>query len=97
MRKLRLDVEALEVDTFATGADGLGGGTVQAFRQHTVTGYPLSCWQSCWPEDTCPGCTGTCAANSCAVSCGGTCPDSCGCGGGGTGVECGPDNTDAGG
>ena len=50
MRKLRLDVEDLRVDTFATGVEGDGGGTVKAYRQHTVTGYPLSCWQSCWPE-----------------------------------------------
>ncbi|HEV7588230.1 MAG TPA: hypothetical protein VGO40_08855 [Longimicrobium sp.] len=99
MRKLKLELEALQVDTFSTGADGGGDGTVEAFRQRTVTGYPLSCWQSCWPEDTCPGCTGTCAANSCAQSCGGTCdatcPDTCPCGGGGTGVECGPENTNA--
>lgn len=83
MRKLKLDVEALEIDSFSPGADGGGGGTVEAHRQHTVTGYPLSCWQSCWPEDTCPGCTEGCTAHN--------------CGGGGTGEECQPTNTDPGG
>ena len=89
MRKLKLEVEDLRVDTFSTGADGGGEGTVEAFRVRTVTGYPLSCWQSCWPDDTCPGCTQSCPNVTCVDTCGG-------CGGGGTGVECGPENTNAG-
>jgi hypothetical protein len=90
MHKLRLDLEELQVDTFSTGADGADKGTVEAFRVRTVTDYPLSCWQSCWPDDTCPGCTQSCPDITCADGCGGT-------GGGGTRTTTGPLNTDPGG
>ncbi|HEX8905064.1 MAG TPA: hypothetical protein VF771_09505 [Longimicrobiaceae bacterium] len=94
MRKLKLDLDKLQVDTFETAEEGRGAGTVEAFRVRAVTGYPLSCWQSCWPDDTCPGCTEGCATNTCDATCPATCPYSCDtdCGGGGT-TDTGPDNT----
>ena len=96
MRKLKLDLDNLQVDTFDTAEGGHGAGTVEAHRQRAVTGYPLSCWQSCWPNDTCPGCTQGCETNTCADTCPNTCPYSCDtmCGGGGT-TDTGPDNTNA--
>ncbi|HEX5725964.1 MAG TPA: hypothetical protein VFX98_10900, partial [Longimicrobiaceae bacterium] len=62
MRKLRLELDELRVESFDAGPEGPDGrGTVEAFRVRAVTWG--SCWQSCDPEDTCPGCTQTCAVN----------------------------------
>jgi hypothetical protein len=79
MRKLRLDLEDLSVESFTT--------TPEAHRESgTVFGQQCTCYTQC----TCPGCPtcdascngtcgGTCAA-TCNASCNGTCGGwSCGC------------------
>lgn len=90
MRKIKLEVDRLQVETFEVGPVGTAGrGTVEAHRVRAVT-YG-TCWQSCSPEDTCPeGCTNTCQVN---WSCGGdeSCDGNCTSGGGTT--TTGPDNT----
>ncbi len=65
MRKLKLDVEDLSVESFATTPEARGeGGTV--FGQNHCT---------CYTQCTCPGCP-TCDA-SCNGTCGGTCGATC--------------------
>jgi len=71
MRKLRLDLDDLQVESFATTPEPRrDGGTV--FGQNHCT---------CYTQCTCPGCP-TCDA-SCNGTCGGTCDASCNgnCGG----------------
>ncbi|HEV2736456.1 MAG TPA: hypothetical protein VGV85_16540 [Longimicrobiaceae bacterium] len=71
MKKLKLDLEDLTVESFATTPESRGeGGTV--FGQNHCT---------CYTQCTCPGCP-TCDA-SCNGTCGGTCDASCNgtCGG----------------
>jgi hypothetical protein len=87
MNKLRLDLDDLSVESFAT--------TPEPSREAgTVFGQQCTCYTLC----TCPGCPtcdascngtcgGTCAAscngtcvNTCAASCYGTCDWSCECG-----------------
>ena len=83
MRKLRLDPDALRVESFAPASDGRDGrGTV---RGHS---YPNGCFpppDSDPMQDTCG--YNTCAGNSCWQSCNGyTC---LGCdGGGGSNTQC---------
>ena len=67
MRKLRLDLEHLSVESFDTTRAKPGSGTVY--------GEQCTCYTAC----TCPGCptcdascNGTCG-DTCAASCGGTC------------------------
>jgi hypothetical protein len=65
VRKLKLDVEDLSVESFATTPEARGeGGTV--FGQNHCT---------CYTQCTCPGCP-TCDA-SCNGTCGGTCGATC--------------------
>ena len=54
MKKLMLDVEQLEVESFATGGADGAGGTVHA-HNHT-RGNHASCWETCGPSCglTCP-------------------------------------------
>jgi hypothetical protein len=74
MRKLKLDLEDLAVESFATTSESRGeGGTV--FGQNHCT---------CYTQCTCPGCptcdatcNGSCV-NTCAASCNGTCGGTCG-------------------
>jgi hypothetical protein len=70
MKKLKLDLEDLSVESFATTPDSRGEGG-------TVFGQQCTCYTQC----TCPGCP-TCDA-SCNGTCGGTCDASCNgtCGG----------------
>jgi hypothetical protein len=64
MRKLKLDLEELSVESFAT--------TPEAHRESgTVFGQQCTCYTQC----TCPGCP-TCDA-SCNGTCGGTCGATC--------------------
>ncbi len=68
MNKLRLDLEDLSVESFATTPEaGTEGGT--------VFGQQCTCYTNC----TCPGCP-TCDAScngTCGGTCGGTCDASC--------------------
>jgi hypothetical protein len=70
MRKLKLDLDQLTVDSFDTEA--------RAERSGTVFGEQCTCYTNC----SCPGCptcdascNGTC--NTCNASCNGTCDASC--------------------
>ena len=71
MKKLRLQLDDLHVDTFST--------TAAPKTKGTVFGEQCTCYTQC----TCPGCP-TCDAScgetcaSCDPSCGGTCDDLCG-------------------
>ena len=72
MKKMKLNLDALGVESFDTsGADAKRG---------TVFGEQCTCYTNC----TCPGCPtcyascngtcgGTCGENTCAASCNGTC------------------------
>jgi len=79
MRKIKLDLEALSVESFATGEEKPAAGTVQA---HVGTALCNTANQTC--EDATCGGEQTCGAEySCADSCGacntyncGTPPDS---------------------
>ena len=73
MRKLRLDLDAVQVETFVTHAAAAGKGTVDARQGRETFGCPP-------PTDTCgdtcacgPGTGYSCA--SCMVTCDGTCWD----------------------
>jgi hypothetical protein len=86
MRKLRLELDALIVETFAP-AGGAGA-------RGTVHGHVSLYWEDCLPSETCEGagwpcgpseqsCNGTCYENTCQPGgCGG---GSAGCGGGSAG------------
>ena len=66
MKKLRLSLDALQVDTFDPASGNAGQGTVLGEQLITVA---ISC------GGTCVTCGGTCA--TCAASCGITCGQSC--------------------
>lgn len=71
MRKLKLRLDDLRVDTFQT--------TAVRREKGTVFGEQCTCNTQC----TCPGCP-TCYAScngTCDASCNGTCVASCNCGG----------------
>ena len=52
MTKLRLDADALRVESFPAAADTLPGrGTVKAHEPFTAYGR-----DTCWPNYTCPEC-----------------------------------------
>jgi hypothetical protein len=77
MRKIRLELDALQVETFDTGAGTLNRGTIHG-RNHT---FEIDCGDPP-PEDSvyvCPVPTAaaTCNQLTCAYTCGNTC--SCGC------------------
>jgi hypothetical protein len=82
MRKLRLQLEDLQIDSFPT--------TPAEKPKGTVFGEQCTCYTQC----TCPGCP-TCDAScngTCEASCNGTCDASCG----GT-CDCGTWDTSCGG
>lgn len=62
MKKLKLDLDHLEVQSFTTGADNLSGGTVQANEatQLCATEYQCTDLSGCCLTDgnTCAGCGG---------------------------------------
>ncbi len=74
MKKLKLDLEDLSVESFATTPEPRAEGG-------TVFGQQCTCYTQC----TCPGCptcdascNGTCGG-TCDASCNGTCGDTCNC------------------
>jgi hypothetical protein len=77
MRKLKLSLEDLQVDSFNVTPDASARGTVPG---HNWTEYAdESCFESCNGScnQTCPlSCYGGCGSGA---SCGGTCGASCGC------------------
>ncbi|HEU0014430.1 MAG TPA: hypothetical protein VFQ45_12140 [Longimicrobium sp.] len=77
MRKLRLNVDELRVESFDTAAgSGAGRGTVHAAQVQADCcdgccdgcGCGCSCRGTCWGRQSCPG------YHTCDISC----PDSCG-------------------
>lgn len=84
MRKIRLEIDALQVDSF-TAAD-------QAVPRGTVQGLASLYWEDCVGSETCDGgypcgeteqsCGGTCYERTCHPGCGGSAGCSGGCGSG---------------
>ena len=84
MRKLRLEIDALRVESFDTSAPAAGAGTVRAHADAVVGDFeaittPQTQQASC--IDTCKlSCFGTCLAScggSCWLSCDANCTDLC--------------------
>lgn len=78
MDKMRLRFDELQVQSFATGGDASGRGTVRAHDAPTdKEECPTACqaWDTCW--DTCgnscgcasANCTGDCASADCSDTC----------------------------
>jgi hypothetical protein len=74
MAKLKLNVDALQVQSFATMRDGAGSlGTVEGHsgrtpsltRQNSCPGYPCETYAETCPET----CNWTCAGDSCDYTC----------------------------
>ena len=62
MKKLRLDLDELAVESFDTQKD--------AREKGTVVGEQCSCGGTCYPEATCPQtCAYTCDDPTCAYTC----------------------------
>lgn len=83
MRKLRLDLDALVVESFEPAQRQGARGTVR--------GHASLYWEDCYESETCAGAGYPCnpSDQSCAGSCfQATCAPGCG-GGGGTGAACG--------
>lgn len=77
MRKIRLELDALQVDTFDTGAGTWSRGTVQG-RHHT---FEYGCGEPP-PDDSLDVCPVPTAAATCnQFTCAYTCGDTCNCGG----------------
>ena len=87
MRKMRLELDALAVESFAAAEAGAPRGTV---RGHVSLYY-----EDCSPSETCDGgntCAGTC--QSCNGTCVYSCHATCGCPSGGcVGPSAGCDST----
>ena len=87
MRKLKLDLDQLAVDSFDTASPAPKGGTVfgeqcTCYTNCTCPGCP-TCYATCNGQATCANtCANTCDDYTCAASCNGTC------------VGCGTDWTD---
>lgn len=93
MRQLKLDIEALEIETFATGQGAHRFGTVKGHQEDAAAEVPVP---PSWPEGTCvetcttaftgtPTCKWTCNDDTC-----GDCPTGANdprCGGGGITIE----------
>ena len=83
MKKFRLDLEDLAIDSFST--------TYAKREKGTVYGEQCTCPTAC----TCPGCPTCDASCTCGVSCGGTCGVTCDFFYGGTcDASCGGDTCD---
>jgi len=83
MRKLRLSMEALQVESFHVVEPETPRGTVAGLSGEWIDSCGLGCSRDDTVCNTCPAsCNGTCY-NSCGASCAGTCnascPASCGC------------------
>jgi hypothetical protein len=71
-RKLRLDLDALAVETFDTLQPHADRGTVEG---HNVPEFTASCDPTC-PASCAGSCVGSCV-NTCANTCANTCLNSC--------------------
>lgn len=67
MRKIRLEIDALQVESF-TAAE-------QAVPRGTVRGLASLYWEDCSPSETCEGAGYPCGPSE--QSCGGTCERTC--------------------
>lgn len=86
-RKLRLDIDTLEVESFTTANGTEERGTVHG----RATAFCNTVDHTCDGANTCGGLTCNRAMNSCALSC-----DACGtykCGGEGDSLVCGSDGS----
>src|SRR6476620_11977251 len=77
MRKLKLEIDALRVESFDTSASALGAGTVRAHADlvGAEEEYAITT-----PQTQQPSCFGSCKISclgTCLNSCGGTCAVSC--------------------
>lgn len=86
MRKLKLSLDSLQVESFDTDASQSMRGTVAG---RAVTDYPDecvtpagTCFKNCSVDATCNSCDYSCAGScwgTCGASCNGSCGASCGC------------------
>jgi hypothetical protein len=67
MRKLRMDLEDVQVESFTAGAALGRGGTVPGYLAASGNDPKVTCGGSC--ADTCE----TCVGNTCGSACVGTC------------------------
>lgn len=74
MKKIRLEMDALRVESFDTGAGRSARGTVHA--RQTRDAY---CPELPPPDDSINVCPPPTGAPSCAGTCGSTCGSTCGC------------------
>ena len=82
MRKLKLSVDALQVESFHAEAPQPNRGTVAGYTgpEECVSPYG-SCEKWCTQEGTCNTCQASCYGtcyNTCGNSCAGTCDFTCG-------------------
>ncbi|HEX6750617.1 MAG TPA: hypothetical protein VF092_25225 [Longimicrobium sp.] len=63
MRKLRMDLEQLHVESFATGGPGGRRGTVNG---HATTVHPTNLGSCGYNTGGCNSCAATCAGGACA-------------------------------
>ncbi|HEY0020626.1 MAG TPA: hypothetical protein VGC13_30280 [Longimicrobium sp.] len=75
MRKLRLDVEAVQVESFTTQAAAAGRGTVEAQQGRETFGCPAPTQDTCVGTCGCGGGTLDVTCASCDITCGATCWD----------------------
>jgi hypothetical protein len=66
MRKLKLDVESLAVQTFETASDAGSRGTVQAHDSVGTTGGPWFCPADCGDSQVKPSCG---VGDTCGLGC----------------------------
>jgi len=62
MRKLKLELDSLVVETFETGDDSTLRGTVEAYDSWETTGGPYFCPADCGSEGCSRSCLGDCYA-----------------------------------
>jgi hypothetical protein len=80
MRKLRLEIEDLKVESFDAGAAEARKGTVRGrISIHCDPSSPDTCdgGQTCDGGLSCAGGCGASGVNTCGYSCGGTCDYTC--------------------
>ena len=77
MRKLKLAIDALRVESFDTSAIAVDAGTVRAHADAMAEEFEAAITT---PQTQQPSCIGTCKISclgTCLVSCGGSCEVSC--------------------
>jgi hypothetical protein len=70
MKKLRLNLDALSVETFQTDDVVNGTGTIEGYISTRCTGGAMTCNDA----NTCVPAGATCDNDTCYVSCNGSCP-----------------------